>query len=41
MGETHADQWVKAESIAEVICFLASEAAQDIRGAAIPVYGNL
>ncbi len=40
MGSEQADQWVKPESLAEVICFLASEAAQDIRGAAIPVYGN-
>lgn len=40
MGEANADQWVKPESLADVICFLASDAAQDIRGAAIPVYGN-
>ncbi len=40
MGSEQADQWVKPESLAEVICFLASEAAQDVRGAAIPVYGN-
>jgi NAD(P)-dependent dehydrogenase (short-subunit alcohol dehydrogenase family) len=41
MGEANAAQWVKAESLAQVICFLASEAAQDIRGAAVPVYGNI
>lgn len=41
MGVENADKWVKPESIAEVICFLASEAAKDIRGAAIPVYGNV
>jgi NAD(P)-dependent dehydrogenase (short-subunit alcohol dehydrogenase family) len=41
MGVENANQWVKAESLAGVICFLASEAAQDIRGAAIPVYGNI
>jgi NAD(P)-dependent dehydrogenase (short-subunit alcohol dehydrogenase family) len=41
MGAENADKWVKPESIAQVICFLASEAAKDVRGAAIPVYGNL
>ena len=40
MGSENAHQWVKPESLGEVICFLASEAAKDIRGAAIPVYGN-
>lgn len=40
MGEDQAEQWVKPQSLGEVICFLASEAAKDIRGAAIPVYGN-
>ncbi|WP_413175766.1 3-oxoacyl-ACP reductase FabG [Anabaena azotica] len=41
MGADNAYKWVKPESIAEVICFLASEAAKDIRGAAVPVYGNV
>ena len=41
MGEKEAHKWVKPASLAEVICFLASEAAADIRGAAIPVYGNI
>lgn len=41
MGTQEADKWVKPESLAEVICFLASEAASDIRGAAIPVYGKI
>ncbi|MFQ4140957.1 3-oxoacyl-ACP reductase FabG [Chlorogloeopsis sp. ULAP02] len=41
MGEENAAQWVKPESLAEVICFLASEAAKDIRGAAVPVYGSI
>ncbi|MGQ4649427.1 3-oxoacyl-ACP reductase FabG [Lyngbya aestuarii] len=41
MGEENANQWVKPESLAQVICFLASEAAQDVRGAAIPVYGSV
>lgn len=40
MGADHADRWVKPDSLGQVICFLASEAAQDLRGAAIPVYGN-
>lgn len=41
MGSAEADKWVKPESLAQVICFLASVAAIDVRGAAIPVYGNL
>ncbi len=41
MGSDEADQWVKPESLAQVICFLASEAAKDMRGAAIPVYGSI
>jgi len=40
MGADQADQWVKPESLAEVICFLASDAAKDLRGAAVPVYGQ-
>lgn len=40
MGTENADKWVKPESLAEVICFLASEAAKDTSGAAIPVYGQ-
>lgn len=41
MGSENADRWVKPESLAQVITFLASEAAQDIRGAAVPVYGSV
>lgn len=41
MGTKNADKWVKPESLAQVICFLASEAAKDIRGAAVPVYGSI
>lgn len=41
MGAENADNWVKPESLAQVICFLASEAAIDVRGAAIPVYGSI
>jgi NAD(P)-dependent dehydrogenase (short-subunit alcohol dehydrogenase family) len=40
MGTDQVDQWVKSATLAQVICFLASEAAIDVRGAAIPVYGN-
>jgi NAD(P)-dependent dehydrogenase (short-subunit alcohol dehydrogenase family) len=40
-GAENAYKWVKPESIAQVICFLASEAAKDVRGATIPVYGNV
>lgn len=32
--------WVKADSLAEVIVFLASPGGRDISGAAIPVYGR-
>lgn len=41
MGEEEADRWVDPRSLAEVICFLASDAARDIRGAAIPIYGTV
>jgi NAD(P)-dependent dehydrogenase (short-subunit alcohol dehydrogenase family) len=40
MGEQAAASWVKPSSLAQVICFLASERARDLRGAALPVYGN-
>jgi len=40
MGHENAWQWVTPESLAGVIVFLASPAAKDIRGAAIPVYGK-
>ncbi len=41
MGEENADAWVKPESLAQTICFLASEEAKDLRGAAVAVYGSL
>ncbi|NJN22722.1 MAG: SDR family NAD(P)-dependent oxidoreductase, partial [Leptolyngbya sp. RL_3_1] len=41
MGDENAAQWVTPESLAQVICFLASDAAGDLRGAAVPVYGNV
>ncbi len=41
MGADNSSQWVSPVSLAQVICFLASEAAKDLRGAAIPVYGQI
>ena len=41
LGEKNAHKWVKPESLAEVICFLGSEKAGDMRGAAVPVYGDV
>lgn len=41
MGAENASKWVSAESLAGIICFLASEAARDLRGAAVPVYGSV
>ena len=41
MGENNAATWVTPKSLAEVICFLASEKAADLRGVAVPVYGNV
>jgi NAD(P)-dependent dehydrogenase (short-subunit alcohol dehydrogenase family) len=40
MPDADTSRWVKPESLAEVIMFLASGAARDIHGAAIPVYGK-
>jgi NAD(P)-dependent dehydrogenase (short-subunit alcohol dehydrogenase family) len=40
MPKSDPSRWVAAESLAEVILFLASDAARDIHGAAIPVYGR-
>lgn len=40
MPESDFASWVTADSLAEVILFLASPAARDITGAAIPVYGR-
>jgi len=41
MGDQNAAKWVKPQSLAQVICFLASEKARDMRGAAVPVYGGV
>ena len=38
--EADQSQWVTPESLAEVILFLASNAARDVHGAALPVYGR-
>ena len=40
MPKADYSTWVKPGSIADVILFLASEAARDIHGSAIPVYGR-
>lgn len=40
MPKANTDNWVQPESLADVILFLASDAARDIHGAAIPVYGK-
>jgi len=39
MPDADSSKWVAPDSLAEVILFLSSEAARDIHGAAIPVYG--
>jgi NAD(P)-dependent dehydrogenase (short-subunit alcohol dehydrogenase family) len=40
MPKHDASQWVSVESLSGVIAFLLSDAARDISGAAIPVYGR-
>lgn len=39
MPNADFSQWVSTEALAEVVCFLLSESACAIHGAAIPVYG--
>jgi NAD(P)-dependent dehydrogenase (short-subunit alcohol dehydrogenase family) len=40
MPSADPSKWVKPESIAGLLVWLASEAARDINGAAIPIYGR-
>lgn len=40
MPDADYSKWVKPEALAQVILFLASDAASAIHGAAIPVYGE-
>lgn len=40
MPSADASRWVSPTSIAEVVAFLLSDAARDVSGAAIPVYGK-
>jgi NAD(P)-dependent dehydrogenase (short-subunit alcohol dehydrogenase family) len=41
MPGSDASQWVSVESLSAVIAFLLSDAARDISGAALPVYGRV
>ena len=41
MGSENAHQWVKPESLAQVICFIGLEAAKDVRSASMAVYGSI
>jgi NAD(P)-dependent dehydrogenase (short-subunit alcohol dehydrogenase family) len=40
MPKADASKWVSTDSAAEVVAFLLSDAARDVSGAAIPVYGR-
>ncbi|MCX4245671.1 3-oxoacyl-ACP reductase FabG [Paraliomyxa miuraensis] len=41
MGDADASQWVTPRRLAESIAFLASEAAGELRGGTLPVYGRV
>ncbi len=41
MGEENAGRWVTPQSLSKIIAFLVSDTASDIRGACIPVYGDV
>jgi NAD(P)-dependent dehydrogenase (short-subunit alcohol dehydrogenase family) len=40
MPDADFSRWVQPESLADVILFLTSQAARDVHGAAVPVYGR-
>jgi NAD(P)-dependent dehydrogenase (short-subunit alcohol dehydrogenase family) len=40
MPNADTSRWVAPEAIAEVVCFLASDAARAVNGALIPVWGR-
>jgi NAD(P)-dependent dehydrogenase (short-subunit alcohol dehydrogenase family) len=40
MPDADFSRWVTPEALAEVILFLASDAARAIHGAALPVFGK-
>jgi NAD(P)-dependent dehydrogenase (short-subunit alcohol dehydrogenase family) len=40
MPKADHSRWVEPEAIADVMLFLASDAARAVNGAAIPVYGK-